>query len=61
MQDPEIVMQILKEDVPLPAAGLISEELRDFLRRCLHKDPLLRANADELLHHPFITQVRSFG
>lgn len=43
----------------MPASGSISEDLRDFLRLCLHKDPLRRAHAEELLSHPFVMQVLS--
>ena len=40
----------------MPTGQAISEELKDFLERCLCKDPFERADAEELLHHPFITQ-----
>lgn len=28
--------------------------MQDFLRKCLHKDPLKRATIDELLRDPFV-------
>eukprot|EP00918_Siedleckia_nematoides_P063988 GHVU01139199.1.p1 GENE.GHVU01139199.1~~GHVU01139199.1.p1 ORF type:complete len:331 (+),score=66.42 GHVU01139199.1:538-1530(+) len=34
----------------------LSEELRDFLRRCLCKDPSRRITMAEMLPHPFITK-----
>lgn len=34
-----------------------SEELRNFLGRCLRKDPSERATAKELLSHPFILSI----
>ena len=49
-------MQILKDGIPMPSRQAMSGELRDFLERCLCKDPYERADAEELLHHPFITQ-----
>ncbi|KAJ9687487.1 hypothetical protein PVL29_016107 [Vitis rotundifolia] len=35
----------------------ISEHAKDFLRRCLEKDPTERWTAERLLSHPFISQV----
>ncbi|RVX04613.1 Mitogen-activated protein kinase kinase kinase 17 [Vitis vinifera] len=37
--------------------GNISEDAKDFLRRCLEKDPTERWTAERLLSHPFIAQV----
>ncbi|RRT33264.1 hypothetical protein B296_00047172, partial [Ensete ventricosum] len=36
----------------------ISEEGRDFLSRCLRRDPLERWTAEQLLHHPFVVASR---
>jgi serine/threonine protein kinase len=34
----------------------ISKEGRDFVRKMLTRDPAMRASAEELLGHPFITE-----
>ena len=36
-----------------------SEEMNDFIRRCLVKNPEERADCDELLAHPFMTPTES--
>ncbi|RWW03115.1 hypothetical protein GW17_00033743 [Ensete ventricosum] len=36
----------------------ISEEGRDFLSRCLRRDPLERWTGEQLLHHPFVVASR---
>jgi serine/threonine-protein kinase 24/25/MST4 len=47
---------VVEDDVPLPPKGQYTEELRDFLRQCLQKDPYKRPPAETLLQHPFITR-----
>jgi hypothetical protein len=47
--------------VPLPGQGAVSEELRDFIRLCMLKDPARRPTAEQLLQHPFITRVGDGG
>jgi serine/threonine protein kinase len=44
-----------EENPPLPRA--VSEECRDFLSRCLHRDPKQRWTASQLLHHPFLANL----
>jgi serine/threonine protein kinase len=39
---------------PPPAPSTMSAEGKDFLARCMCIDPLRRATAEELLHHPWI-------
>lgn len=34
-----------------------SDNYKDFMARCLEKDPLKRASAGELLKHPFLEQA----
>ena len=52
-------MQILQSEPKLPAAGQYSEELIDFCRACLHKDPTKRSTVVQLMAHPFILKYRS--
>jgi len=41
----------------MPGEGCMSVELRDFLLKCVCKDPYERMPAEALLLHPFITKV----
>lgn len=52
-------MQIIKDEAPLPPKGDFSDELRDFCRRCLQRNPNDRASAIHLMSHPFILNHRS--
>jgi hypothetical protein len=54
-----VAVQIMRSDAPLPPAGEFSEELRDFCRACLAKDPGERASAKQLLSHPWILKHRA--
>lgn len=47
----------------LPSADQLSEAGRSFVARCLEHDPAHRPNAAELLHDPWIVQIRqeAFG
>ena len=38
--------------------GGVSSVLRDFLRKCFHKQPEFRKGADELLDHPWLRVKR---
>ncbi|CAI9118555.1 OLC1v1020142C2 [Oldenlandia corymbosa var. corymbosa] len=42
-----------KSHPPIPEQ--LSAEAKDFLLKCLHKEPHLRPSASELLQHPFVT------
>ncbi|KAF4378874.1 hypothetical protein G4B88_008344 [Cannabis sativa] len=44
-----------KSHPPIPEH--LSAEAKDFLLKCLHKEPDLRPTASELLQHPFVTGV----
>ncbi|KAK2080196.1 hypothetical protein QBZ16_000049 [Prototheca wickerhamii] len=48
----QLMVQVMQEDCPLPPAGAVSRECRDFLARCLAREPAARASADQLLAHP---------
>jgi hypothetical protein len=50
----QLMIQLLEEDCPLPAEGDCSPQLRDFVRRCMAKDPWARPGAEDLLRHPFV-------
>jgi serine/threonine protein kinase len=53
----QLMIQLMEDDPPLPPEGVVSKAFRDFVRRCMAKDPLQRPTAEELLRHPFITQA----
>eukprot|EP01016_Furgasonia_blochmanni_P026755 TRINITY_DN28339_c0_g1_i1.p1 TRINITY_DN28339_c0_g1~~TRINITY_DN28339_c0_g1_i1.p1 ORF type:complete len:241 (-),score=39.49 TRINITY_DN28339_c0_g1_i1:63-728(-) len=46
----------LSDEIPLLPTN-ISEELRDFILRCLRRDPTERWTASELLQHPFLRET----
>ena len=56
----EMAQMILDSDVPeLPTS--FSFEFRDFLRSCLHRDPLKRVPADLLLSAPWLTKHKALS
>ncbi|XP_051511542.1 serine/threonine-protein kinase PAK 6-like isoform X1 [Myxocyprinus asiaticus] len=60
-ETPIAAMKRLRDE-PAPTArniNKISPVLRDFLDSMLTRDPLMRASASELLHHPFLLQSAS--
>ncbi|KAK9815893.1 hypothetical protein WJX72_011527 [[Myrmecia] bisecta] len=50
----QLMIQVVGEAAPVPAAGTCSEEFCDFISQCLQKDPFKRPSADALLKHAFI-------
>lgn len=51
----QLMIQLIEDECPLPDVGSnVSPELRDFIHRCMHKNPLKRPTAVELLRHPFV-------
>lgn len=50
--------QVLSEESPIPKDMHFSDEFRDFIRLCMHKDPFKRPPAEQLLMHPFVSMVR---
>lgn len=54
----QLMVQLMEDDCPLPDVGYnVSPALRDFIQRCMHKSPMKRATAMELLRHPFLKQA----
>lgn len=53
----EMLQSIRNSPEPnLPDNGLYSEAFRDFLTKCLQKDPSKRSSAVELMEHPWLIQ-----
>ncbi len=56
----QLMIQLMEDECPLPDEHAnVSPALRDFIQRCMHKNPLKRPTAVELLRHPFMKQARS--
>lgn len=53
--NPDIFTKILKYKLKWPKENNWSEELKDFLRKIIDKDPMSRMNLVEAIAHPFIT------
>jgi serine/threonine protein kinase len=49
----EELIKIVKDEIKIPSYLSISEEVRDFLDRCLQKNPAERASIKELMTHAF--------
>ena len=43
----------MKEEIKIPSYLFVSAEVRDFLDKCLRKNPDDRGNIKELINHPF--------
>ncbi|ETV92602.1 STE/STE11/CDC15 protein kinase [Aphanomyces invadans] len=50
------LFRIVQDDHP-PLPKSISPALHDFIMKCFMKEPRLRLSADELLQHPWISQI----
>jgi serine/threonine protein kinase len=52
----QLMLNLMEDKCPLPEGSHnnMSEALKDFIRRCMHKNPLKRPTATELLRHPFV-------
>ncbi len=50
-------VQVVEDDVPLPAGQQHSPEFVDLIKQCLEKDPYKRPTAEALLGHPFLRKV----
>lgn len=49
----EELIKIVKDEIKIPSYLNVSSEVRDFLDKCLQKNPNERANIKELMNHPF--------
>jgi serine/threonine protein kinase len=47
------LIKIVKDEIKIPSYLSVSAEVRDFLDRCLQKNPSERANVKELMNHSF--------
>mmetsp|Transcript_28361 Transcript_28361/g.52224 ORF Transcript_28361/g.52224 Transcript_28361/m.52224 type:complete len:485 (-) Transcript_28361:332-1786(-) len=53
----QLMIHVLQEEIPLPKiSDGFSPEFRDFIDRCMKKDPMQRGTAEQLISHPFITK-----
>jgi serine/threonine protein kinase len=52
---------VKKEQTPNLDHLNVSAELKDFIKRCLVKDPDMRENSFGLLNHPFILMYNRFA
>ncbi|KAI5170995.1 hypothetical protein NEFER03_0397 [Nematocida sp. LUAm3] len=58
VKDYEKFKGFLEGSITLPVPLSISQELNDFIRRCLQRDRKKRWTVDELLKHPFILKQK---
>ena len=49
----EELIKIVKDEIKIPSYLSVSAEVRDFLDRCLQKNPNERASIKELMNHAF--------
>lgn len=45
------MIKIVKDEISIPSYVFVSREARDFLDKCLKKNPADRVNIKELLNH----------
>ena len=52
----QLMLNLMEDECPLPEGNHdnMSDALKDFIRRCMHKNPVRRPTAMELLRHPFV-------
>lgn len=54
----QLMIQLMEDECPLPESEeIVSHSLRDFIQRCMQKNPLKRPTAVELLRHPFLAKA----
>lgn len=50
----EELIKIVKDQISIPSYVYVSKEARDFLDKCLQKNPNDRVTIKELSNHPFL-------
>lgn len=50
----EELIKIVKDEIKIPSYVYVSGEARDFLDKCLQKNPLDRVTIKELMNHEFL-------
>ena len=52
----EELIKIVKDEIAIPSYVFVSREARDFLDKCLKKNPSDRVSIKELLNHDFLVK-----
>ena len=55
------LIKIVKDEITIPSYVFVSKEGRDFLDKCLKKNPADRVNIKELLNHEFFAKNQDKG
>ena len=55
---PQRVIMLIPQNAPPQLTGDFSPTFKDFVEKCLVKDPAQRPSARELLNHPFVKNVK---
>jgi Serine/threonine protein kinase len=53
-----LLMKIALSDEIPQIPDNISDELKDFIKQCLQRDPTLRPHAKDLMNHPFLKDIK---
>jgi serine/threonine protein kinase len=54
----EELIKIIKDEIKIPSYVYVSSEARDFLDKCLQKNPNDRVTIKELINHVFLTKYQ---
>ena len=52
----EELIKIVKDEIAIPSYVFVNREARDFLDKCLKKNPSDRVSIKELLNHDFLVK-----
>ena len=52
------MIKIVKDEIKIPSYAYVSTEARDFLDKCLQKNPQDRVTIRELMSHPFLKKYQ---